>query len=200
MNGEAVTKTVPRNVTVEDDPEPGDPPPRIRSPSMQPSPNDNKLEPPPSAKVINADIETPEDPECVTQFAFKNALIRQATMPILPPELDDFGIPPSPPGSPDPVLTKKLENFHRLRERGIFFNDKLGGNRGFRNPKLLEKLRGYVGIEDEYRSNLPLSVWNPHGFSEDQYYDKLGMTLTISATNVQLKNRNRNLTRYRHVS
>jgi hypothetical protein len=95
-------------------------------------------------------------------------------MPTLPPDLNDFGIPPSPPGSPDPSLTAKLDNFRQLRERGVFFNDRLGGNRGFRNPKLLERLRGYVGVEDEYGSHLPASVWDPHGFTQDQYYDVLG--------------------------
>lgn len=100
-------------------------------------------------------------------------------MPVLPPDLEDFGIPPSPPGSPDPTLTQKLDNFRQLRDQGVYFNDRLGGNRGFRNPKLLERLRGYAGIEDEYGSHLPTSIWNPHGFSEDQYYDKLGKSLTF---------------------
>jgi hypothetical protein len=68
----------------------------------------------------------------------------------------------------------RSENFRQLRDRGVYFNDRLGGNRGFRNPKLLEKLRGYTGIEDEYGSHLPLSTFDPHGFQEDQYYDKLG--------------------------
>jgi len=40
---------------------------------------------------------------------------------------------------------------------------------------LLEKLRGYTGIGDEYGSHLPLSTWNLHGFQEDQYYEKLGV-------------------------
>lgn len=177
MNGASTTKTIPRNITVEDDPEPGDPPPRPRSPSVQPPAKVDPPKLPASSQIVNADTETEEEPENMTQLAYTNALIRQATAPILPSDLDDFGIPPSPPGSPDPSLVKKIENFLQLRDTEVYFNDKLGTNRGFRNPKLLEKLRGYVGIEDEYGSNLLPTVWNPHGFNEDQYYDTLGMKI-----------------------
>jgi hypothetical protein len=177
-----------RNVTIEDEAEPGDPPPRSPSPlhkvSPSPPPPPPLRQPPsqqisPSPQIVDLDTPASDEPEIVSQLAYTNSLIRQATMPVLPPDLEDFGIPPSPPGSPDPTLTQKLDNFRQLRDQGVYFNDRLGGNRGFRNPKLLERLRGYVGIEDEYGSHLPTSIWNPHGFSEDQYYDKLGKSLTV---------------------
>jgi HCNGP-like protein len=177
MNGD-VSKRISRNVTVEDDPEPGDPPPKTPSPSPQQSPSPNRVSPRPSSpQIIPLDSPASEEPEYMTPLAYTNSLIRQATMPVLPPDLDDFGIPPSPPGSPDPTLSRKLDNFRQLRERGVYFNDRLGGNKGFRNPRLLERLRGYVGVEDEYGSQLPATVWNPHGFKEDQYFDKLGITI-----------------------
>jgi hypothetical protein len=166
MNGDA-SMDVRRNVTVEDETEQGDPPPRISSPPTKQSAS-QKSQSPASPKVT-------DEPEYMTQLAYTNSLIRQATMPVLPPDLDDFGIPPSPPGSPDPSLSRKLDNFQQLRDKGVFFNDRLGANKGFRNPKLLERLRGYVGVEDEYGSHLPETVWNPHGFREDQYFDKLGI-------------------------
>ena len=178
MNG-AVTKTLPRNVTVEDEPEPGDPPPQPHpSPPQPPIPSPkNNVSPQQSQspQIITIDTPASEEPEFMTQLAYINSLIRQATMPILPPDLDDFGIPPSPPGTPGPSLSNKLDNFRQLREKGVYFNDRLGGNKGFRNPKLLEKLRGYVGIEDEYGSHLRSSIWNPHGFSQEQYFDKIGI-------------------------
>jgi hypothetical protein len=181
MNG-AETLISARNVTIEDDPEPGDPPPRPPSPpsrKLSPSPaqQTSSHQISPSPQVIDLDTPASDEPEFMSQLAYTNALIRQATMPILPHDLEDFGIPPSPPGTPDPTLSQKLQNFRQLRDRGVYFNDRLGGNRGFRNPKLLEKLRGYAGIEDEYGSHLPLSTWNPHGFQEDQYYDRLGISL-----------------------
>src|SRR5271170_3356377 len=186
MNG-AETLISARNVTIEDDPEPGDPPPRPPSPTsrkLSPSP---AQQPPshqisPSPQVIDLDTPASDGPELMSQSAYTKTLIRQATMPILPPDLEDFGIPPSPPGTPDPTVSQKLQNFRQLRDQGVYFNDRLGGNRGFRNPKLLEKLRGYAGIEDEYGSHLPTSIWNPHGFQEDQYYDKLGIFLSLSDT------------------
>lgn len=191
MNGTS-TQPTSRNVTVEDDPEPGDPPPRIPSPPQPQSPPSPPL-PQQQLQQPMEDVDTTasdEEPEYTTPVQYSNSLIRQATMPTLPPDLEDFGIPPSPPGSPDPGQSQKLENFRQLRQRGLYFNDRLGGNRGFRNPKLLEKLRGYVGIEDEYGSHLPTNVWNPHGFSEDQYYDKLGTTVTIFTNLVAEKQKN----------
>jgi len=187
MNG-AVTNALPRNVTVEDEPESGDPSPRT-SPSppqqpqlqpLKPSPKNNASpQPLQSPPIINLDTPASDEPEFMTHLAYTNTLLRQATMPILPPDLDDFGIPPSPPGTPDPSLSSKLENFRQLRERGLYFNDRLCGNKGFRNPKLVEKLRGYVEVEDEYGSHLPLTVWNPHGFSEDKYFDKIGILFSL---------------------
>ena len=183
MNGAATTH--PRNVTIEDETEPGDPPPRAYSHSPSPSqapqlplPKHRSPRPvsprAPSPEVIDVDTPASDSPEYISQLAYQNSLIREATMPILPPDLNDFGIPPSPPGSPDPSLAAKLDKFRELRERGVFFNDRLGGNRGFRNPKLLERLRGFVGVEDEYGSHLPTEIWDPHGFTEDQYFDVLG--------------------------
>ena len=178
MNG-APTRTYPRNVTVEDEPEPADPPSHPLSPFPQSATRSSpktkhSLEPPPSPKVITVSTPASDEREYMTQLSYTNALIRQSTMPILPPDLDDFGIPSSPPGTPDPTLSSRLENFRQLRERGVYFNDRLCENKGFRNPKLLEKLCGYVGIEDEHGSHLPTTIWNPNGFSENQYFDKLG--------------------------
>jgi hypothetical protein len=179
-----MTKSVPRNVTIEDEPEPGDPPPRSSpSPPQAPvPPSNNNVSPQQSQspRIFNVDTPASDEPEFMTQLSYTNLLIRQATMPILPPDLDDFGIPPSPPGTPYPSLSTKLNNFHQLRERGVYFNDRLGGNKGYRNPKLLEKLRGYVGVEEEYGSHLPTSIWNPHGFSQDQFFDKIGILYTYN--------------------
>lgn len=193
MNGTA--GPIPsRRVTVEDEPEPDDPPQRPYSPSPEAQqvpatehdPKQNSatstnerptvpVETQPPGPIEPIEISTPAseegEPEYMTQLQYTNSLIRQATMPMLPPDLDDFGIPPSPPGSPDPSLTAKLETFRQLQSRGIYFNDRLANNRSFRNPKLLDKVRGYVGIEDEYGTNLPPSTWDPHKFPKDQYFD-----------------------------
>ena len=188
MNG-ATGRLVPMTVTVEDEPEHGDPPERPCPPSPEQQSFAGPTERLTSPAAENAshavpahslapeiiDVDTPasDEPEYMAQLQYTNSLIRQATMPILPPDLDDFGIPPSPPGSPDPNLTVKLDNFRQLRNRGIYFNDRLASNKSFRNPKLLDKLRRYVGIDDEYGTNLPSSVWDPHKFTRDQYYDAI---------------------------
>jgi hypothetical protein len=205
MNG-AVSRNIPRGVTIEDEPEPGDPPPRPISPpppqSLSPRPTSPKQSTsiPVSPQVITVDTPASDETEYLTPLQYQNSLIRQATMPNLPPELDDFGIPPSPPGSPDPPLAKKIENFRELRERGVYFNERLGGNKGFRNPKLLERLRGYVGVDDEYGSHLPKEVWDPKGFPEDWYFNVLGITTSLSATNLQRRNNIKSLRHCRIVN
>jgi HCNGP-like protein len=188
MNG--APRIIPKNVAIEDAPEPGDPPPRkpsspLSQPQTPPSQPPANVTPPP---ITNPTSPLPEpsrseipltdipilDHDPMTSLENTSDLIRQATMPILPPDMDDFGIPPSPPGSPSSLLTQKIENIREWRERGVYFNDNLASNKSFRNPRILEKLRGYAGIQDQYSSHLSTSIWNPHGFPDDWYYEALG--------------------------
>jgi hypothetical protein len=60
-------------------------------------------------------------------------------------------IPPSPPGSPPrghEALTAKFDTFLRLkRTKGVHFNERLASSAGLRNPALMDKLLGFVGLE-----------------------------------------------------
>lgn len=48
-----------------------------------------------------------------------------------------FELPPSPSSSPPPNNNKKLQQFLRLKEDGVHFNDRLASSAALKNPSLL---------------------------------------------------------------
>jgi hypothetical protein len=63
-------------------------------------------------------------------------------------------IPASPPGTPPPgleALTAKFDTFLQLkRTKGVHFNERLAASAGMRNPALMDKLLGFVGVGTEF--------------------------------------------------
>ncbi|KAK6376280.1 hypothetical protein LTS17_006875 [Exophiala oligosperma] len=84
-------------------------------------------------------------------------------------------LPPSPPGSPDPVLEVKFKKFLDLKTKGMHFNEDLASKSAFRNPGLLATMMVRIGLdeEDQYRTSLPHQVWNPTGFPKSAYKEEL---------------------------
>lgn len=84
-------------------------------------------------------------------------------------------IPPSPPGSPDPASNAKFKRFLELKAKGIHFNDDLGKKPTFRNPSLLTTLMDRAGLEneDQYKTSIPLSIWNPLDFPNHAFKEEL---------------------------
>ncbi|OZJ03950.1 hypothetical protein BZG36_02943 [Bifiguratus adelaidae] len=82
--------------------------------------------------------------------------------------VSDWGIPPIPNTDPDPDLVAKINHFHELRRQGTIFNEHLLKSKAFRNPHIFQKLIEFVSL-DEYGTNLPKSVHDPHGFGADEY-------------------------------
>lgn len=84
-------------------------------------------------------------------------------------------IPPSPPGSPDPALNAKFKRFLELKAKGVHFNDDLGRKSTFRNPSLLNTLMDRAGLEndDQYKTSIPLSIWNPLDFQAYAFKEEL---------------------------
>jgi hypothetical protein len=80
----------------------------------------------------------------------------------LPPLIPNPDIPPSPPGSPDPVANKKFEHFLALKKDGLHFNEKLASSSSLRNPSLLSKMMEHAGIDDkaQYATSLPTDIWD----------------------------------------
>ena len=85
-------------------------------------------------------------------------LIHDLTLPPVP----NLDIPPSPPGSPDPVANAKFAHFLSLKKKGIHFNEKLADSTSLKNPSLLGKLREHAGIDEQaqYSTSLPTDVWD----------------------------------------
>ncbi|PNH43216.1 hypothetical protein VD0003_g9655 [Verticillium dahliae] len=98
-------------------------------------------------------------------YTASRALLRDLTLPPTP----NLDIPPSPPGSPPPALTAKTQQFLDLKSKGVHFNAKLTASAALRNPALMDKLLGFVGLghdddpRAQYATTLSAGVWDPAG-------------------------------------
>jgi len=137
-------------------------------------------EDPSTAAASTAPLDPPRSP-----YSASRALLRDLTLPAVP----NMDIPPSPPGSPPPsldALNDKFDTFLRLkRTKGVHFNERLAASSAGRNPALMDKLLGFVGIETEfdleggggdvaaateqYATTLGTDIWNPAAFPEWAY-------------------------------
>ncbi|PKS06540.1 hypothetical protein jhhlp_007288 [Lomentospora prolificans] len=113
------------------------------------------------------DLELPMPPG--SPYTSTRALLRDLTLPTHP----NLDLPPSPPGSPPPSLTRKVESFLELKDKGIHFNAKLESSSALRNPALLDKLLAFTGLDDtasgggaQYATTLPKDLWDPGALPE----------------------------------
>ncbi|KAM4663222.1 SAP30-binding protein [Discoglossus pictus] len=92
---------------------------------------------------------------------------------------DDIKIPPEPPGRCSNHLQEKI---HKLYERklkeGTDMNHIIQKKKEFRNPSIYEKLIQFCSI-DELGTNYPKDMFDPHGWSEDSYYEALAKAQKI---------------------
>ncbi|KAI8807828.1 HCNGP-like protein-domain-containing protein [Cladochytrium replicatum] len=82
-----------------------------------------------------------------------------------------FELPPEVEGDPDPELQAKVEKYMKYMEKGIRINDSFKKPL-FRNPSIMSKQIEFLGL-DEYGSNYPKDIFDPHGFPADAYYDRI---------------------------
>lgn len=63
----------------------------------------------------------------------------------------------------------------QLKKKGIHFNSKLEQSPALKNPSLMDKLLDFVGIDEvgQYETTLPKELWDPRGFPEWAFRDKL---------------------------
>jgi hypothetical protein len=59
-----------------------------------------------------------------------------------------------------------------MQEDQLYFNDRLLGSQAFRNPHLYAKLVEFFGL-DEFGSNLPKDIYDPHGFPATGYAEAI---------------------------
>ena len=110
-------------------------------------------------------------------------LLHSLTLPPIP----NVSIPLSPPGSPLPSATAKVNRFLELKSKGVHFNEKLSSSTKMRNPNLLLSLMEFAGIDqnhDQYASTLleDVAAIPKYGFPRDAYVEELGKTQQELAT------------------
>ncbi|XP_041728818.1 SAP30-binding protein isoform X2 [Coregonus clupeaformis] len=86
---------------------------------------------------------------------------------------DKIRIPPEPPGRCSSHLQVKIQKLYEKNLHGGFdTNNHIQRKKEFRNPSIYEKLIQFCGI-DELGTNYPKDMFDPHGWTEDSYYDAL---------------------------
>ncbi|KAG8008950.1 SAP30-binding protein [Nibea albiflora] len=86
---------------------------------------------------------------------------------------DEIRIPPEPPGRCSSQLQDKIHKLYERKLHGDFdTNSHIQKKKKFRNPSIYEKLIQFCGI-DELGTNYPKDMFDPHGWSEDSYYEAL---------------------------
>ncbi|KAI1828570.1 HCNGP-like protein-domain-containing protein [Xylaria intraflava] len=104
-------------------------------------------------------------------YTATRALLRDLTLPTVP----DTDIPPSPPGSPSAVTSKKFENFLELKKKGVHFNSRLADTPSMKNPALADKLMAFAELDhrDQYRTTLSTDLWDADAFPRSAYKEQL---------------------------
>uniref|UniRef100_A0A3B4UDX6 SAP30 binding protein n=1 Tax=Seriola dumerili TaxID=41447 RepID=A0A3B4UDX6_SERDU len=86
---------------------------------------------------------------------------------------DEIRIPPEPPGRCSNQLQEKIHKLYERKLHGDFdTNSHIQKKKEFRNPSIYEKLIQFCGI-DELGTNYPKDMFDPHGWSDDSYYEAL---------------------------
>ncbi|KAF7540921.1 hypothetical protein G7Z17_g12088 [Cylindrodendrum hubeiense] len=139
--------------------------------------------PPVGEPLINEeDIsgDTPSSP-----YSANRALLRDLTLPSAP----NMDIPPSPPGSPQLGANKKFEKFLELKKNGVHFNAKLEQSSALKNPSLMDKLMTFAEIDErnQYSTTLPTDLWDPNGFPEWAFNNKLRRSVEKLAKEKELE-------------
>ncbi|NXM43734.1 S30BP protein, partial [Gymnorhina tibicen] len=92
---------------------------------------------------------------------------------------DEIKIPPEPPGRCSNQLQDKIQKLYELKTKECMdMNYMIQRKKEFHNPSLYEKLIQFCSI-DEIGTNYPKDVFDPHGWSEDSYYEALAKAQKI---------------------
>ncbi|KAF2982113.1 hypothetical protein EK904_000285 [Melospiza melodia maxima] len=92
---------------------------------------------------------------------------------------DEIKIPPEPPGRCSNQLQDKIQKlYERKVKEGMDMNYIIQRKKEFRNPSIYEKLIQFCSI-DELGTNYPKDMFDPHGWSEDSYYEALAKAQKI---------------------
>ncbi|KAK2898320.1 hypothetical protein QQF64_032497 [Cirrhinus molitorella] len=118
---------------------------------------------------------TQDDVKDVTEVEVKdpNELVAQFSEKVRNMSPDEIRIPPEPPGRCSSHLQEKIFKLYERKLHGDFdTNSHIQKKKEFRNPSIYEKLIQFCSI-DELGTNYPKDMFDPHGWSEDSYYEAL---------------------------
>ena len=93
------------------------------------------------------------------------------TDPVFLP-LFNVELPPEPTGQCSSALQEKIIAMLEKKKRGINLNSNVQRRKDFRNPSIYEKLVQFCNI-DEFGSNYPPELFDPHKWEESSYHDNL---------------------------
>ncbi|NXH30909.1 S30BP protein, partial [Myiagra hebetior] len=104
---------------------------------------------------------------------------------------DEIKIPPEPPGRCSKQLQDKIRKLYEMKmKEGVDINYVIQRKKKIRNPSLYEKLVQFCSI-DEIGSNYPKDMFDPHGWSEDSYYEALAKAQMIEMDRLEKAERKR---------
>ncbi|XP_053092404.1 SAP30-binding protein [Pangasianodon hypophthalmus] len=108
-----------------------------------------------------------------------NELVAQFSEKVRNMSPEEIRIPPEPPGRCSTHLQEKIYKLYERKLHGDFdTNSHIQKKKEFRNPSIYEKLIQFCGI-DELGTNYPKDMFDPHGWSEDSYYESLAKAQKI---------------------
>ncbi|XP_016095991.1 SAP30-binding protein-like [Sinocyclocheilus grahami] len=118
---------------------------------------------------------TQDDVKDVSEVEVKdpNELVAQFSEKVRNMSPDEIRIPPEPPGRCSSHLQENIFKLYERKLHGDFdTNSHIQKKKEFRNSSIYEKLIQFCGI-DELGTNYPKDMFDPHGLSEDSYYEAL---------------------------
>ncbi|XP_047656192.1 SAP30-binding protein isoform X1 [Tachysurus fulvidraco] len=108
-----------------------------------------------------------------------NELVAQFSEKVRNMSPGEIRIPPEPPGHCSKHLQDKICKLYERKLHGDFdTNSHIQKKKEFRNPSIYEKLIQFCSI-DELGTNYPKDMFDPHGWSEDSYYESLAKAQKI---------------------
>ena len=86
--------------------------------------------------------------------------------------LSDICLPPDPQGRCSNSLQDKIVSLLKKKAVGVDLGESIQNRKDFRNPSIYEKLVDFCKL-DEFGSNYPDDVYNPHEWGEESLYRNL---------------------------
>uniref|UniRef100_A0A915PV85 SAP30-binding protein n=1 Tax=Setaria digitata TaxID=48799 RepID=A0A915PV85_9BILA len=86
----------------------------------------------------------------------------------------EIRLPPSPTAKCSTELEARFRGFFEKKAQGADLNALIQKRRDFKNPSMYEKLIEKFEV-DELGSNFAPSVFDPHGFTKDCFYDQISI-------------------------